>query len=203
MSTRVLSAMTIVVLLAALFSGCSDDSSELQRVVCEVQAVNAGAPLISAYVVDGGDGVIGGPDPDDLYTIDAVMVNFRARPYSRAVMTIPTDGTYSSYIITGYNLTWSPGPNAPAGLDLTPYNVSNAPLYVQVPIMDEAVSSVLVVDRSLKEAVATVLGLPWNFDQDFSAIARLQFIGHDSGSSHESVIETGLYVNFTFALSSD
>ena len=140
MSTRVLSAMTIVVLLAALFSGCSDDSSELQRVVCEVQAVNAGAPLVSAYVVDGGDGVIGGPDPDDLYTIDAVMVNFRARPYSRTVMTIPTDGTYSSYIITGYNLTWSPGPNAPAGLDLTPYNVSNAPLYVQVPIMDEAVS---------------------------------------------------------------
>ncbi len=200
MSTRVLSAMTLVVLLAALLAGCSDNSSELQRVVCEVQAVNAGAPLVSAYVVDGGDGVIDGLD--DLLTVDAVMVNFRARPYSRAVMTIPTDGTYSSYIITGYNLTWSLGPNAPAGLDLSPYNVVNAPLYVQVPILDEAVGSVLVADRALKEAIFAVLA-PWALDEDFVAIARLQFIGHDSGSSHESMVETGLTVNFTYALSGD
>ena len=82
MITRVLSATAILVLLAGVLAGCDGDSSELQRVVCEVQMVNAGVPLLSAYVVDGGDGIIGGAEPDDSYPADAVMVNFRARPYS-------------------------------------------------------------------------------------------------------------------------
>ena len=74
-------------------------------------------------------------------------------------MTIPKDDAYSSYIITGYNLTWVPGANAPAGLDLSPYNVTNAPFYLQVPVEDDAMGTVLIADRSLKEALAGVLGV--------------------------------------------
>ncbi len=204
MRTRVMSAAAAPILLAALLAGCSDNSSELQRVVCEVQLVNAGAPLLSAYVIDGGDGVIG-PNgtnpPDDIYASDVVSVLFNARPYSSSVTSIGEEDVYGSYIITGYNLTWVPGANVPAGLDLSQFNLVNAPFYLQVPIRDEALGSVMIADRTLKDAIANALGLPWGFGQDFSATARLQFIGHDSGSQHESVIESGLYVSFTYAVS--
>ena len=88
--------------------------------------MNAGTPLISAYVVDGGDGVIGvGPSgtSDDKYTTDAVPVVFHARPYDTDVISITEDGAYSSFVITSYDLVWVPGADAPAGLDLSPYNV--------------------------------------------------------------------------------
>lgn len=202
MNTRVLSALVALVLLAAV-AGCSDNDSELQRVVCEVQLVNAGAPLLSAYVQDGGDGVIGGADPDDSYPSDAVLVAFRARPYSTSVTNIGEDDTYSSYIITSYNVHWVPGVGVPANLDLSAFDVVDAPFYLQVPINDEAAGGVLVVDRALKEAIASELGYGWTFDQDFSAYAMLEFTGHDSGSQHESVIEAGLAVNFTFAVSQE
>ncbi|MCP4572023.1 MAG: hypothetical protein GY838_06675 [bacterium] len=204
MRTRVLIATAAVILAAGCVSGCStDDTSEWNRVVCEVEAVNGGAPLVAAYVVDGGDGIIGGAEPDDSYTIDFVTLAFTARPYSSSTMTIPEGGAYSSFIVTGYNLTWVPGPNTPVGLDLTQYNVRNAPFYVQVPINGDAESAVLVGTRDLKESVYDTFGGPWTFERDFDAALQMEFIGHDSGSQHEVIVSTGLMVNFTFALSKD
>jgi hypothetical protein len=206
---RVLTTVAALAVVSGLLVGCSDDNnSELNRVVCEVEAVNGGVPLISAYVVDGGDGVIGVPpgggDVDDVYTQDAVMMEFRARPYSLSTMTIPENDVYSSFIITGYNLTWVPGANAPAGLDMSLYNMVNAPFYLQVPVNDDAESAVLVATRELKEAIYAAQGsAPWPFANDFTAAAHLEFIGHDSGSQHEVAVPAGVLVSFTFAVSQD
>ena len=206
MRTRVLIAAALLIPALALTTGCSSDNSERARVVCEVSSVNAGVPLISAYVTDGGDGVIG-PGPsgtvDDKYTTDAVPVTFHARPYDSQVTSIGSDDPYSSFVITGYDLTWVPGADAPAGLDLTPYNVVNAPLYLTVPINDDASASVMVSGRAVKEAVGTLLGTPWNLDQDFTVVARIQFMGHASGDEHVTKVDAGLTVTFTFAVASN
>lgn len=208
MRTRVLSAAIALVMGLVPLVGCdSDNDSELQRVVCEVELVNDGAPLVSAYVEDGGDGIIGadptsGTNDDDL-SFDQVAVSFRARPFSTSTTTIIEDGAYSSFIITGYNLIWHAGAAAP--LDLSPYNVTNGPFYLKVPINEDAVAAVMVVDRAMKGAILAAMGgsYPnnlWPETLDFTAIAELQFIGHDSGSQHETTIYSGLSVTFTAAL---
>ncbi len=206
MKTRVLTATIALAIAATLIVGCSNnDESEWQRIVCEVQAVNGGVPLVSAYVVDGGDGIIGGAEPDDSYPNDIVSVLFEARPYSLSTMTIPEGDAYSSFIITGYNLTWHPGPNTPAGLDLSPFNLVNQPFYLQVPIGGEAEGAVLVANRELKEAVLNAVGgvAAWGFEDDFNASLELGFIGHDSGSEHEVTVPAGLLTNFTLAVTED
>jgi len=195
-----LCALIALVLLAAV-AGCSDNSSERQQVVCEVQSVNAGAPLVAAYVQDGGDGVIDGVD--DTFPTDLVSVAFTARPYAADVSSIVSDGVYSSFIITSYDLRWQPGANAPAGLDLSAYNVAGAPFYLQVLVGDDAAGAVLVGGRAVKEAVAGVLGLGWSGAQDFTAYAMLSFTGHASGSEHETTIESGVPVTFTYAVAQD
>ncbi|MBE0564556.1 MAG: hypothetical protein IH621_01245 [Krumholzibacteria bacterium] len=192
MSTRVLKAAAPVVLLVALLAGCSDDSSERQRVVLEVVTVNNGSPLVAAYQEE--------DETNVFYTLDMVPVVFYARPYNRSTMTIPADGPYSSFIVTGYNLVWHPGANVPAGLDLSQFDAQNVPFFVQVPVGDEAGSALMVADRVVKEAIGAVLGTPWALDQDFSAYLEIQFIGHASGDDHEVVVPAGLGVNFTFAL---
>ncbi|MFO7607758.1 MAG: hypothetical protein R6X35_00985 [Candidatus Krumholzibacteriia bacterium] len=192
MNTRVLKAVAPLVLLVALLGGCSGDSSERQRIVLEVVTVNAGNPLVAAYQEQ--------DETDVYYTLDSVPVVFHARPYSQS-MTIPTDGAYSSFVITGYNLVWHPGANVPAGLDLSQFNVQNVPFFVQVPVGDEAGSSLMVADRVIKEGVGAVLGTPWPLSQDFTAYLEMQFIGHASGDEHEVIVPAGLGVSFTFALS--
>ncbi|RKZ18996.1 hypothetical protein DRQ50_02980 [bacterium] len=221
--TRVLTAALALLLGLAPLIGCeSGNDSEWQRVVCEVELVNEGAPLVSAYVVDGGDGIIGF-DPltgtsDDTFPFDQIAVSFRARPYSVSTMTIPEDSAYSSFIITGYNLVWRTSTTNPDSLDLTQYNVTNGSLYLQVPINADAVSAVMVVDRAMKGGVLAAFEAAWYADpgnlpgsfpgfwtdtQDFTAIADLQFIGHDSGSRHETVINSGVGVTFTYALAAN
>ena len=192
MSTRVLTAAMALVLLVALLAGCSSDNSERQRVVVEVMQVNGGVPLLAGYQEE--------DDTNVYYTVDPVDVLFHARPYDRSTMTIPEDDAYSSFIVTGYNLTWRPGVNFPAGLDLAPFNVRNAPFYLQIPVGDEAGAAVMVADRMIKQAVADVLGTPWTVDRDFSAYLDIEFIGHDSGSEHEVVVPAGLVVDFTFSI---
>ncbi|MFN2370685.1 MAG: hypothetical protein ABR506_05945 [Candidatus Krumholzibacteriia bacterium] len=192
MNTRVLKAVAPLVLLVALLGGCSGDSSERQRIVLEVVTVNAGNPLVAAYQEQ--------DETDVYYTLDSVPVVFHARPYNQS-MTIPTDGAYSSFVITGYNLVWHPGANVPAGLDLSQFNVENVPFFVQVPVGDDAGSSLMVADRVIKEGIGAVLGTPWTLSQDFTAYLEMQFIGHASGDEHEVIVPAGLGVSFTFALS--
>jgi len=190
--TRVSTVMFALFVVLAVLGGCSSDNSERSRVVCEVQSVNDGAPLISAYINVGTDGVVGGTD--DSYPIDAVTVRFSARPYIDGLSGSASDGAYSSFIIHAYDLVWEPGLNAPAGL--TAFNVSRGAAQLQVPVFEQAELSVLVADRALKDAVMTPTS-------DFRAIARLTFYGHDSGSEHEVMIQTSLMVNFIYAVSSN
>ena len=193
MRTRVLIAAAAVILVIAPLMGCSDNSSERQRVVCEVVNVNDGAPLLSAYIEQDQSG-------NTFYTVDAVPVVFYARPYDQSTMDIPADDAYSSFIITGYNLYWTPDAAAPAGLDLTPYNRTNVPFFAQVVVGDDASSSFMVSDRVIKQAIFDAFGGPWGVAQDFNAYLRIEFIGHDSGSEHETLVPAGLFVAFTYAL---
>ena len=57
------------------------DGNEWERVVCEVESVNGGSPLVSAYVDRRRRRCIDGFEPDDVFTIDW-SVHFKARPYS-------------------------------------------------------------------------------------------------------------------------
>lgn len=189
-SRALITLMALAVGLAAL-TGCSDNSNELNRLVCEVESVNGGLPLVSAALNLGNDGVPGGGD--DFTPIDSVPVIFRARAYN-ATMNIPDDGTYSSFIVTGYDLTWSSSdPNAPAGL--TDYNITGGVTSAKVPIEDDIVVSVLVAPLGMKSA-------PWFQDiysgaaPSFTANALLTFKGHVSGTDHVVEIPAGLMVNF-------
>lgn len=178
------------VAVLAMLAGCSEDGNEWQRLVCEVQSVNTGNPLVSAYLDAGNDRQEG--TNDDYLPIDVVPVVFHARPYSSAI-TLPEDGPNSYFDIVAYDLTWNPGPTCPE--ELADYNVVNAPCYARVPVYDEASVGILIADRGMKEQ-------SWYYELyedrglSFNATAELTFYGHESGSDELIAIPAGLQVTF-------
>ena len=189
-----LTLMAFVVIVA----GCSNhDENEWKRLVCEVENINNGTPLISAYLDVGSDGAAGGDD--DSYPIDWVPVSFYARPYSSAIV-LPEDEVSSWFHVTHYDLIWHPGPNAPA--ELTTYNVTNALTEARIPVNDHGSVSVLIADRVMKEE-------PWfralidNLGDSFTAACELRFHGHETGNSEIVTIEGGFMVTFYGAIQSD
>ena len=83
------------------------------------------------------------------------------------------------------------------------YNITNGAFSLQVPIEGNATSAVLITDLPTKDYLAATLGDPWPTSSDFTANARIQFIGHASGTTHETLVETGVYVNFTYFIGTD
>jgi hypothetical protein len=178
----------------ALTAGCSNNSNDAQRLVCEVAQVNAGVPVLSAYLDAGSD-----KDPctvDDLAPIDVIPVEFRTRPYNSAVVLAP-DGPYSSFQITSYDVIWHP--MTAAGDSLTAYNVFGASASAFVPLNDKAEVSVLIADRYLKDRpwfVAALSPCVSGGGGTFTAGCELRFHGHESGSDRDIVIPARITVTF-------
>jgi len=201
--TRCVLITLAVILAMTALTGCDTDNNERQRLVCEVAAVNNGAPLISAYLNSGNDKIVG--TDDDFFPIDSVPVLFKARALN-SQMVLPENGTYSWFHITSYDLVWHPGPTAPQ--ELTNYNVTGGLVDAIVPVDDESVVSILVADRSMKEQ-------PWFrqlFDDfmdpntppsSFNAFLEITFYGHETSSEHQVAIPAGLAVNFYGAIFSN
>lgn len=189
MISRALILVLALLLGLTLMSGCSDSDSE--RLVCEVQSVNGGLPLISGYVNVGTDGLT--PTEDDFYPIDIVPVVFYARPYGTTV-TLPEDGPYSWFHVTSYDLTWIPGDVAAA--QLVDHNVVGAFCDAMVPVNEDATINVIIADRTLKDAAWFLPALSSTASGTFTAQAQLTFYGHESGSEREVAIPAGLSVNF-------
>lgn len=185
MKARVLFAL----LAAALFvSGCDmTNNNEWQRVVCSVQSINAGQPIISAALNTGSDAT---NQTDDYVPLDIVPVLFWARA-GNSMMTIPEDGAYSAFIITSYDATWIPGAGAPA--ELTDYNVTRGLLSARVPIDDEFAVMFTIAPQQIKSE-------PWYPSGAnpvvFMANLQLTFYGHEEGSTHEIAIPAGTTVTF-------
>jgi len=193
-SRALITMMALAIGLAAL-TGCSDNSNELQSLVCEVESVNDGAPLISAALNLGNDGAPGGGD--DFVPIDFVPVVFRARALNNT-MNIPDDGTYSSFIITSYDLTWvSTDPNAPA--PLSDFNVTDGMANAKVPIDNDTVIAILVGPLEMKESGWHQAILSGGASP-FTASAQMIFKGHVSGTDHVVEVPAGLMVNFIGAV---
>lgn len=190
--------MMAVATMAALLAGCSNhDGNEWKRLVCEVESINAGTPLLSAYLNVGADKIAG--TDDDTFPIDWVPVSFYARPYSSAIV-LPEDGVSSWFHVTNYDLIWHPGPNAPA--EMTDYNVSNGFCEVRIPVNDHGQVSILIADRVMKEE-------PWYRElyttpgHSFTAACELRFRGHETGNSEIVTIESGFMVTFYGAVNAD
>lgn len=194
MKSRVMqTAVGAAMLLAALtlLAGCENhEGNDWQRLVCDVQSVNGGSPLVSAYLSAGPDREVG--TEDDFQPIDSVNVIFHARPYG-STMTIPEDGAYSWFQIERYDLEWENPSSVP--VDLTGFNVEDGNIDVMVPVHEEGAASVLMVGIGMKNA-------PWFVDvytgdmESFQADAHLTFYGHESGSEEEIVLEAGCRVHF-------
>lgn len=185
MKSRVLFALFAAVLFIA---GCeSNDYNEWQRVVCSVQSINTGSPIVSAALNTGSDAT---NPTDDYVPLDIVPVLFWARP-GNSLMTIPEEGAYSAFIITSYDATWIPGAGAPA--ELTDYNVTRGLLSARVPINDEFAVMFTIAPQQMKSE-------PWypapTGDTVFMANLQLTFYGHEEGSSHEVAIPAGTTVTF-------
>ena len=198
MKTRVFILATMATLFLVALSGCSNhDGNEWERLVCEVESINAGEPLLSAYADIGNDDIAG--TGDDVATIDWVPVVFRARPYSSSVY-LPEDGTQSWFHVTSYDLTWHPIADAPAGL--TDHNISGGLCDAVVPNGEDAMVHVLIADRVLKEE-------PWFVElttingHSFTANCELTFYGHETGNSREVSISSGFMVTFFGYVSED
>jgi len=195
---RNLIIMLALTVSAAILAGCSNhDGNEWKRLVCEVESVNDGTPLLSAYLEVGADKEAG--TADDVFPIDWVPVSFYARPYSSAIV-LPEDGVSSWFHVTGYDLIWHPGPNAPA--EMTEYNVTNAFCEARIPVNDHGMVSVLIADRVMKEE-------PWFVElytipgHSFTAACELRFHGHETGNSETVTLESGFMVTFYGAVESD
>jgi len=192
-----LAALLALAGTVGLLSGCSQDGSEFQRLVCEVSLVNDGAPLVSAYLDIGSD-----KEPntsDDTFPIDIVNVKFHARPYSEAV-TLTEGSPYSYFHVTSYDLTWVP--LSAAGDSLVNYNRLDARTDVLVPVNDDALVPILVADRFMKDR-------PWFAElltgsrPSFTAIAEIRFHGHETGSETDIVVPGSLMVTFVGMVSPD
>ena len=185
MKSRVLFALFAA---ALLMSGCTtDNNNETQRVVCTVQSINGGAPVISAALNIGTDVI---NDNDDFVPLDISEVLFWARPLG-SLMTIPEEGSYSAFIITSYDAIWTPGIGAPA--ELADYNVERGLISARVPINDEVMVAFMVAPQAMKLE-------PWypapNSGTIFMANLELTFYGHEEGSAHEVAIPAGTTVTF-------
>jgi hypothetical protein len=183
--SRVLFAL---IAAALLMSGCSsDNNNEWQRVVCSVQSINGGAPVVSAALNIGTDVINAN---DDFVPLDVAEVLFWARPLG-SLVTIPEEGAYSAFIITSYDAIWTPGAGAPA--ELTAYNVERGLLSARVPINDEIMIAFMVAPQAMKSE-------PWypqpNSSTVFMANLALTFYGHEEGSQHEVAIPAGTTVTF-------
>jgi len=190
---KLMTILIAAILLATLAatSGCENhDGNQWQRLVCEVQSINGGLPLVSAYLNAGNDGLVG--TEDDFLPIDWVVVTFVARPYN-AMIVLPEDGPYSWFHVTNYDLTWLPGPGAPA--ELTTYNVVNGMCDAIVPVHEEGAVSVLIADRGMKDQ-------PWYVDrlfvngESYTASCQLTFRGHETGSDELIELIGGFTVTF-------
>jgi hypothetical protein len=210
--TRLYFMTLLTALIAFSVSGCSNhDGNEWERLVCEVESVNGGAPLFAAYAEIKNDNAF--------LTVDWVPVVFRARPYSASVY-MPEDGTYSWFHVTSYDLTWHTV--LPETIDTTVdgtfgtysvgellgrNNIVGGLCDARIPVNDNGVVSVLIADRVLKDQ-------PWFRDyltttidvggvqtlvstgNSFTANCELTFYGHESGSSREVTIPAGFMVTF-------
>lgn len=202
MKSRVMNLILIAGLLGLIFvlAGCdAKEGNEWERVVCEVELVNAGAPLLSAYVDAGGDGELG--TDDDVYPIDSVPVLFRARPYS-TTLTIPEDGANAWFHITSYSTYWTA---LDPGLDtITSFNVSNGMCDLIVPVNEQGEVWVTLVGRDIKEE-AWFPGSPAYAGSSITpqANCHIVFTGHESGSDRQVTIDCGLMVTFVAATAGD
>jgi len=173
-------------------NGCSsNNNNEWQRVVCSVQSINGGAPIVSAALNTGSDAT---NPTDDFVPLDIVNVLFWARP-GNTMFTIPEEGAYSSFIITSYDATWTPGAGAPA--ELVDYNVTRGLLSARVPLNDEFMVAFVIAPQQMKLE-------PWYPDPAgstiFMANLDLVFYGHEEGSEHEVAIPAGTTVTFLGAV---
>ena len=189
MKSRVLFAL---IAAALLVNGCSsNNNNEWQRVVCSVQSINGGAPIVSAALNTGSDAT---NPTDDFVPLDIVNVLFWARP-GNTMFTIPEEGAYSSFIITSYDAIWTPGAGAPA--ELVDYNVTRGLLSARVPINDEFMVAFVIAPQQMKLE-------PWYPDPAgstiFMANLDLVFYGHEEGSEHEVAIPAGTTVTFLGAV---
>lgn len=167
------------------FSGCENhDGNNWRRLVCDVQSVNGGNPLVSAYLTV--------QSSETFQTIDAVPVVFHARPYG-SLVTLPEDGAYSWFQVTHYDLLWENVPGVP--VDLTAHNVIGASANAMVPVYQEALTSVLVVGSDMKSS-AWFQSLYSGALPTFQANVRMIFYGRETGSNKDVAIETGLRVLF-------
>ncbi|MBU8871994.1 MAG: hypothetical protein KOO60_14095 [Gemmatimonadales bacterium] len=200
MKSRVMNLTLVVGLVIGLvgMTGCSGkDGNEWERLVCEVETVNDGYPLLSAYQEDSGGEIT--------FPVDWVQVEFRARSYSTS-LTIPEDGPYSWFHITNYNITWTPSVGFPSGSvdDLVKYNLQGGLCDVIVPVDGQGIVSIMITDRNIKDEAwfGTLLADP-DAVPSYSANCQLEFIGHESGSDRQVVIPCGLMVTFVGQLNSD
>jgi len=181
-NSRVLFLIAALMLVLGALIGCSTDNNERQRLVAEADLTNGGTPLVIAHLNNNGT-----DDPvDDFVPIESFNVLFSARPLNDT-MVIPEGGTYSTFNITRYDITWHPGFDAPAGL--TDYNVTGGNLTVSVPVNDEVIAGVLVGNLSMKSE-------PWFPGAPFTADLEVTFYGHESGSEHEVSFRAGSTVQF-------
>jgi hypothetical protein len=187
---RTLAAAVTLTCALLLVAGCSRTGNEFQRLVCEVQQVNEGNPLMSAYVIPST-----GASTPDIFPIDSVPVLFAARPYNSSV-TIVEGAPYSSFHITSYDLTWRP--LSAAGDSLRNYSIVGGAAEVLVPVNGEASTSILVADRTFKDT-------PWFMElltgerPSFTAVAEIRFHGHETGSNRDIIVPASLTVTFVGA----
>lgn len=187
-----LRGLCLVALTLSVVGCANHDENNWQRLVCEVQSVNAGNPLISPYVTIRASEVF--------QTLDSVMVVFHARPYGSTI-TLPEDGAHSWFQIRSFDLIWDDvsGRDGLGSVDLPSFNVYGGATSAMVPVNDEAATVILVVGSDMKNS-AWFEALGSGAIEAFQTNARLIFYGSETGSDKVVAVATSLRVHFISSL---
>ena len=199
---RILFALAIAMTVAGL-TGCDDNNSELERSAISVSAVNEAGVYVSATWDAGQNKTFPDFDPadrDDFQPFAHMPVRVKNRPYNEFI-TNPDYSPYGDFHITQVEVEWidiASGDPARLG-EMQAYNFTSG-YDITVPSGTEVIFNLLMVPFYAK-GEAPLLNLTNAYGGDgsvppFVAVARMTFIGHESGSTREIQVVAHTMVEF-------
>jgi len=160
----------------AVIAGCDADP-EQQRSVVTVTSINCNAPGFADVLTDSG-GVA------DTW----VLTILQNRPYDPNIITQPGD-PYGDYLVTSYQVVWTPLNGAPA------LPTRQEALFFNIPSGDEGGAAIRLVNLTEKTNAGLLTFMGGN-NGVADYLATVTFVGHEVGTTRDTSVITAITVQF-------
>jgi hypothetical protein len=183
MSRKISLFVCFAAMIGVVLVGCNDE--ENKRSVVTVSSMNLNAPFFSD-VIDQGDSLQS--TSDDFVAEDWCPVVFKNRPYSSVVFTGPEE-PFNDFLITRYRVEWR---RVDGGAYIPP--PFDGAMSTNVPSGEEVEAAIVLVPFLVKND-PNLVAIRYT-SNEFLAVARVTFWGHEVGSNRDQDFSAEISVNF-------